>query len=264
MVTGIQCAGKRLIKTNEEGGSSANRRRRHQNQKVGEEEAPLPPKSMKWEVSNLMRLVEGALVLFVSFIFIIQSQEAIELWLNFAGVTFVGALDDAAFVLAGHNFFGVTAKKVADRVSHVQVYTKKSNTNSNSSNTILQRTISKRGKKLLFFGLVAGLWIALSIVQKGQADQKYSCRSVSIQVGDSDYHWARDMSGDYTRLDRKYVGRAVYQQRDSKEGYIIAYCSKGNNRWTVSPETECTDFTLVSHILVMSCSLIFIQQNGTK
>lgn len=49
-----------------------------------------------WFKSSL-RIIEGALVIVVSFIFIVQSATAIDLWLNFAAVQFVGTLDDTAF-----------------------------------------------------------------------------------------------------------------------------------------------------------------------
>ena len=39
----------------------------------------------KWEITNAFRVIEGALVIIVSLIFIVQSHEAIELWLNFVG-----------------------------------------------------------------------------------------------------------------------------------------------------------------------------------
>ena len=48
-------------------------------------ERRLPKYHMKWEITNAFRVIEGALVIIVSFIFIVQSHEAIELWLNFAG-----------------------------------------------------------------------------------------------------------------------------------------------------------------------------------
>lgn len=54
-------------------------------------------KNWKWELSNSLRIIEGALVIVVSFIFIVQSATAIDLWLNFAAVQFVGTLDDTAF-----------------------------------------------------------------------------------------------------------------------------------------------------------------------
>lgn len=44
-----------------------------------------------------LRIIEGSLVIMVSFIFIVQSATAIDLWLNFAAVQFVGCLDDTAF-----------------------------------------------------------------------------------------------------------------------------------------------------------------------
>ena len=68
-----------------------------------------------------MRIIEGALVVIVSFIFIVQSSTAIDLWLNFAAVQFVGMLDESVFHLADGRFLGTTAKKLANRVSEYAI-----------------------------------------------------------------------------------------------------------------------------------------------
>ena len=80
-----------------------------------------PSISKEWEFSNVLRMIEGVLVIVVSVIFILQSSAVIDLWLNFAGVTFVGLLDDTAFVLAQNRLLGKTAMKLTDRVSDVKV-----------------------------------------------------------------------------------------------------------------------------------------------
>jgi len=173
----------------------------------------------------------------VSFIFIIQSRVVIELWLNFAGVAFVGTLDDVAFHLATYNFFGITAERVAYRVSNVKIHTKKASKKASGC------VNSRRAKRILLFsGLTAALWAMLSIVMKRQADQMYSCRVVSLEVKDSEhFHWARFYSGEYKRDEgRKYGGRAVYRQVDGRD-YNIAYCP-GDLRWTVSGSLTLSSF----------------------
>ena len=54
------------------------------NEENGERRLPKHVRA-KWEITNALRVIEGALAIIVSFIFIVQSFEAIELWLNFAG-----------------------------------------------------------------------------------------------------------------------------------------------------------------------------------
>ena len=202
-----------------------------------------PPKiSKKFELTNILRLTEGAMVILVSFIFIIQSRVVIDLWLNFAGVAFVGTLDDVAFHLATYNFFGMAAERVAYRVSTVKIHTKKASKKASGC------VNSRRAKRIvLFSGLTAALWAMLSIVMKRQADQLYSCRVLSLEVKDTEHFpWARFYSGEYKRDEgRKYGGRAVYRQVDGR-GYNIAYC-QGELRWTVSAfADECKMFGLVS------------------
>jgi len=162
----------------------------------------------------------------------------IELWLNFAGVAFVGTLGDVAFHLATYNFFGITAERVAFRVSTVKIHTKKASKKGSGC------VNSRRAKRILLFsGLTAALWAMLSIVMKRQADQMYSCRVVSLEVKDADHlaPWARFYSGEYKRDEgRKYGGRAVYRQVDGRD-YNIAYCP-GDLRWTVSGSLTLSSF----------------------
>ena len=93
LVTGALHVGKRIVKKEH----LRRERRRRSTMMRAISMASRNTKNWKWELSNSLRIIEGALIIMVSFIFIVQSATAIDLWLNFAAVQFVGTLDDTAF-----------------------------------------------------------------------------------------------------------------------------------------------------------------------
>ncbi len=54
----------------------------------------------KLYLTNLLRVCEGYLVVFVTYLFVLQSYNVMELFLDFAAVQFVGELDEIGFYLA--------------------------------------------------------------------------------------------------------------------------------------------------------------------
>lgn len=57
-------------------------------------------------IPNILQFLEGALVVTIQFILIIQSDDMIELFKDFAVVQIVSELDNAAFCLADHGYLG--------------------------------------------------------------------------------------------------------------------------------------------------------------
>ena len=55
---------------------------------------------LKWILSNFLRFCEGILSVIVTFLFIVQSVDVLDLFLDFAVVKFVGELDELGFHLA--------------------------------------------------------------------------------------------------------------------------------------------------------------------
>jgi hypothetical protein len=198
----------------------------------------------KWEVSNLMRTTEGALVIFVSFIFIVQSDTAIDLFLNFAGVTFVGTLDDVSFYLATNGFLGRRSQILAHRVSKMRVHHDESRSHAHRIGKV------EFGRYVLFAVLTIAMWSGLSIVVSQQDKLKFACKSVAIQVvGDTKYSWARHYSGSDSRIPKRIDQRAVYVKDQGGVSTFIAYCIS-NKRWVASDGDingdPCAMFSLVS------------------
>eukprot|EP00551_Chaetoceros_affinis_P005841 CAMPEP_0203684322 /NCGR_PEP_ID=MMETSP0090-20130426/47976_1 /ASSEMBLY_ACC=CAM_ASM_001088 /TAXON_ID=426623 /ORGANISM="Chaetoceros affinis, Strain CCMP159" /LENGTH=938 /DNA_ID=CAMNT_0050553493 /DNA_START=56 /DNA_END=2872 /DNA_ORIENTATION=- len=67
----------------------------------------------KWYASNFLRLIEGLMGLLVSFFFIVQSEDVLDLFLDFTVVQFVGELDDFGFYLAEKGYSFINIKEVA-------------------------------------------------------------------------------------------------------------------------------------------------------
>ena len=176
------------------------------------------------EFSSL-RIVEGTLVIVVSFIFIVQSASAIDLWLNFAAVQFVGLLDDTAFLLSRNRFLGSVAKHLANRVIEFEVH----------SERVKSKKRMRRLRLALFIGIGIFMWAGLSFFVYNQANSTYACRTVIVTVGKVRHQNGRHFSGRYNIQDYKINNRAFYLQEQGR-GAFLAYCGEnGINRWTLSP-----------------------------
>jgi len=71
----------------------------------------------KWALSILLRGSEGLLGLFVTFLLVMQSNNVLDLLLNFSAMEFVTLLDDVIFALTSEGFLGRVLKKEATRLS---------------------------------------------------------------------------------------------------------------------------------------------------
>uniref|UniRef100_A0A7S3VG75 Uncharacterized protein n=2 Tax=Chaetoceros debilis TaxID=122233 RepID=A0A7S3VG75_9STRA len=180
------------------------------------------PIDIKWEVSNIMRIVEGVMVIGVSLIFIVQSSTAIDLWLNFAAVQFVGQLDNLAFALAKMNFFRNAEWELAKRVSEYRVH-------DNSMQTF------KRTARIIWCVMLIVMIAGLSFIFYTQYNLHFACKSITITVGESSsaFPLARYLSGTYILDTTRINGRPVYVQKQGTNGAFLAYCGS-INQWTVS------------------------------
>lgn len=71
----------------------------------------------RWFWSAVIRLVVGLMSLFVSLLLIVQSEEVLDLLLNFSAIEIVSCLDDVAFYLAQKGYFGEDCRKDAGVVT---------------------------------------------------------------------------------------------------------------------------------------------------
>lgn len=73
----------------------------------------------KWVLSHVLRFIEGFLGIVVAFLFIVQSTDVLDLFLNFAVIQFVSELDDVGFYLASKGF--VPSKSIQHMASDIKL-----------------------------------------------------------------------------------------------------------------------------------------------
>ena len=59
---------------------------------------------VKWILSNLFRFLEGMLGILVAFVFIVQSEDVLYLFLDFSAVQFVSELDNVGYHIADKGY----------------------------------------------------------------------------------------------------------------------------------------------------------------
>jgi hypothetical protein len=69
----------------------------------------------------VLKFVQGVLVLLITFVIVIQSDDIIDLFKDFAAMQVISEMDNVAFGLASHGFFGKALKRDSDTASNVKV-----------------------------------------------------------------------------------------------------------------------------------------------
>lgn len=68
---------------------------------------------------NFCTFLQGLLVLFISFVVIVQSDHVIDLFKDFSALTVISQLDDLVFFLARAEFIGRNLKSEAMKVEKI-------------------------------------------------------------------------------------------------------------------------------------------------
>lgn len=124
-----------------------------------------------WSISNLCRFGEGFLSLFVTFTFIVQSKDALELFLNFVAVEFVANLDNLAFGLASRGFLKKELENATEEVKGVTMPLRHGH----------RRTLTRRILLLLSFLALAAGWAVIQVKQRrGDYLALEPCSSFSV------------------------------------------------------------------------------------
>jgi hypothetical protein len=66
--------------------------------------------------TNVFRFVMGISVVFVSLIFIVQADNVLDIFLNFAAIEFVAGIDDLAYTLAKEGWIGIPIKRFMEKI----------------------------------------------------------------------------------------------------------------------------------------------------
>ncbi len=70
---------------------------------------------------NLLKFAQGMLVLVITFVIVIQADDTIELFKDFAAMQIISELDDVAFYLASHGYFGKKLKEDSNASKNIKV-----------------------------------------------------------------------------------------------------------------------------------------------
>eukprot|EP00526_Cylindrotheca_closterium_P002841 CAMPEP_0113601178 /NCGR_PEP_ID=MMETSP0017_2-20120614/92_1 /TAXON_ID=2856 /ORGANISM="Cylindrotheca closterium" /LENGTH=988 /DNA_ID=CAMNT_0000509457 /DNA_START=15 /DNA_END=2981 /DNA_ORIENTATION=+ /assembly_acc=CAM_ASM_000147 len=136
----------------------------------------------KYYIAAVTQALVGLYGVFVTFIIIMQSQEVVDLLLNFTAMEFVAALDDAAFELSFRGFLGFPMKKTAKIVRDVRYHPR-------------DKCNSLR-KWPLFIVLVAVMGWSI-MVQLNQHFRRYGDNVIYVQLKDNAIPWLTTLSGTY-------------------------------------------------------------------
>lgn len=127
----------------------------------------------KFYFSLICRFLQGMTTTAVSFILVVQSSEVLELFLNFAAVSFVSTIDNAAFEFGRR---GYITSGVQDVTKVIRDKRMKLPRRSWRSANIIRRCLF-----CLLLLLLFGLWGYAIWMQK---DNRYYCPSIQVYFGD--------------------------------------------------------------------------------
>ena len=132
-----------------------------------------------WRFSLLFRFIVGSMLIFASFIQVMQSTTITDLFLNLESIVFVGEVDNFAFWLAEKGFLTKQLQTAAKLTKSVTMH---------APRTYIPKRASTRRKILfgVYFVLMLGwLFIVLS-AQFGRYVLGGSCRSFTVSFGDDE------------------------------------------------------------------------------
>ncbi len=72
-------------------------------------------------IPNICKFIQGVLVLLITFVIVIQSDSIIDLFKDFAAMQVISELDNVAFHLADHGYFGSDLKEDTSKVKDIQI-----------------------------------------------------------------------------------------------------------------------------------------------
>ena len=190
-------------------------------------------------ISCIAKMVVGFLTLFGSLVIVIQSEHAIDLFANFAGMFFVSSVDNYAFSLADAGFFSKHMRKRANDVKLARFPKKTKNSHHIHQITVLAVLASMLG---------VNTWITYR-----QSTGDFFSHDLTIFLTDEVHQLYPLVNSRYLWNGKRKGGRPIYIRDQCDMGcdlccYSIMYCVK-SQAWTLSetPESDpCSDYLLTS------------------
>jgi hypothetical protein len=182
----------------------------------------------KWAMSIVLRALEGLLGLFVTFLLVMQSENVLDLLLNFSAMEFVSLLDEAGFTLIKQGLVGSEMRKAAKRVSRTYYHVPHGKHKAWSSAAFL----------ILLMGAMIGAWGA---IYSRQLQGDFVCDRIFVQLDDGFVPTLGAFSGLYNvNKDRVIHGRVTYESSLEGDPSIIGYCSE-EGAWTFAIRSDQDD-----------------------
>eukprot|EP00526_Cylindrotheca_closterium_P008041 CAMPEP_0113606214 /NCGR_PEP_ID=MMETSP0017_2-20120614/2737_1 /TAXON_ID=2856 /ORGANISM="Cylindrotheca closterium" /LENGTH=674 /DNA_ID=CAMNT_0000514747 /DNA_START=107 /DNA_END=2128 /DNA_ORIENTATION=+ /assembly_acc=CAM_ASM_000147 len=191
---------------------------------------------LQWKFASILRISQGLLNVFCSFILSIQSETVFDVVLNVMGVGFVSGLDDVAFHLAGSGYFGGKVKRSAKDIEH--------------GDFVRERYYGQMsclvGLKKSFHTIVAFSVLGLAIffftfLSIQQNNGVYTLQNLHVIIGDTEIPYLGLLNGCYEATNEIFNQRIVYKQVGSvgikdAEFYYCPNLWNGRGAWELGIE----------------------------
>lgn len=179
----------------------------------------------RWLVSGVLQTSNGLMFVVLSFILTMQSTDVISLFLNLTGLIFLQEIDDWGFQIASSGLLGFKTQKACEHVMGIK--------------QLVPEDMKKRilYSKRAFVGvLLVSVLVPYVILAWHQADGKYLCSTVYVQMGDSYFPQFAYYSGKFERAPWQFL----VDYNDRRPNYVdptgtleLSWC-RAEEAWTIS------------------------------
>jgi len=209
-----------------------------------------------WLLSNYLRLFEGLVATFVTFVLVIRAFDVLELFKDFTAMAFISSFDNIVYVLADMSVVGARLKNTVTRCESI-IYM--ANQQVTKSSPIKNPSKFYRARRIIFhpslfalslFIAMSAAWIDLVLVP--HMNESMLCQTLYMQFDDKVDSRLSYFSGSFELLngDEKRKGFPTY--RENKPYFQQNYNNKKDPRmilrfcnnlgfWVITMEKENED-----------------------
>ena len=187
----------------------------------------------KWMLSTLSQMISALIYLVVIFILVMQSDNVIGMYLNFAALSFISDIDDYVYNFGSLGFISSSVKKCCEDVGNVKL---------RRNGSHIGRLINRIVILFTLLGLTAGY----SFIVHKQLSHSYACKKLFIQFGDEASPSASLLSGEFLLMDRK-IAKGALSYVEKEHGSMLTRCAeKGAWTFTRKGKDPCDEYDAIS------------------
>lgn len=188
----------------------------------------------KWLLSTMSQIISSFIYLGVIFILVMQSENVIGMYLNFAALSFIGDIDEYVYKLGEDGFINDAVKSCCEEVKNTSLRRKAPR---------IGRVINRLFVLLAFLVLITGFGFVLNKQQTGY----YACKNIFIQFSDDTSPSASLISGEFLISNEKIAGRSLTYVEE-EHGSVLTICDGNNGAWTfaIKGKDPCEDYVAIS------------------